>query len=299
MSGAATGVKSVKSAERVLDLLEHIGEMPDGATFSELSRHHNIPKSSLHALLDVLTVRGYVELRTDSRTFSLGLRVWETGQAYQRHHNVLREAKTTLEAIVARVNETAQLAKLVGSENVYLAKVDSTHPLRLQSEVGGRLSAHATGVGKALLAHLSDDEVIRRFGEGDLQAYTGNTITSTDGLLDELAVIRNRGFAIDNEEYTPGVFCIAVPVFDTNGASTAVSVSVPTMRVTSAGLAKIIAVVSDASLRLSGRCGVREPNPLLLRLAQSDLASAALQNVIESGRYRLPPMDGSTPGGAG
>ncbi len=289
MSDPVQEARSVKSAERVLDLLEHIGEKSDGTTFTALSRQLNIPKSSLHALLDVLTLRGYVELQKESRTYSLGLRLWETGQAYQRHHGIIREARVVLEGVVAQVNETAQLAQLVGSENVYLAKVESTHPLRLQSEVGRRLSAHATGVGKALLAQLDDADVIGRFGRGRLPSYTANTIPTVDALLLELDHIRRRGFAIDNEEYTPGVFCVAVPVSDGGeGASAAVSVSVPTMRANLGSLAAILAVLSGASLQLSERLGVRKRHSVLHDLTQPEQARMAVEELVRSGRYDLP-----------
>lgn len=283
------GARSVKSAERVLDLLEHIGEQRDGVTFSTLARQLAIPKSSLHALLDVLTGRGYLEFRADSRTYSLGLRSWETGQAYQRHHDIIREAHAVLDWVVRQVNETAQLARIVNAENVYLAKVDSTHPLRLQSEVGRRLSAHATGVGKALLAQLGNAEVIDRFGAGALPAYTANTIATTDALIEELELIRQRGFAIDNEEYTPGVFCIAVPVFEGSGkASVAVSVSVPTTRAQPEQLATILSVIAAASLQLSERCGVATSAPSLTALASPKQARKAIDTLIGSGRYALP-----------
>lgn len=282
------GARSVKSAERVLDLLEHIGTRPSGVTFGTVARDLRIPKSSLHALLEVLLARGYVELDPETRRYSLGTRVWETGQAYQLHHNVVREAQGVLEAVVARVNETAQLAKLAGTENVYLVKVDSTHALRLQSEVGARLSAHATGVGKALLAQLDDAEIRARFGGGALPTYTRNTYATVEQLIDELRLTRERGFAIDNEEYTPGVFCIAVPVYEGGErATTALSVSVPTTRAESEGLASILAVVADASLQLSARCGVRRVDPMLSRLSNPAHARAAIEALVASGRYNL------------
>jgi DNA-binding IclR family transcriptional regulator len=283
----------VKSAERVLDLIEHLGRQRGGASFGALAHELGIPKSSLHALLEVMTAREYVQHQAGQRTYSLGIRVWEAGQAYHRGHDVLREAQAILEAVVAQVNETAQLAKLVGSENVYLSKVDSLHPLRLQSEVGGRLSAHATGVGKALLAQLDTAEVRRRFGNGRLPVYTGNTIATVKALIEELGAIRGRGFAIDNEEYTPGVFCVAVPVFEaTGGATIALSVTVPVLRAGRPGLAKILSVVADASVRLSQRCGAGLPHPQLLDLIRIDRARGALDDLAASGRYRLSWDDG-------
>jgi DNA-binding IclR family transcriptional regulator len=283
-----TRERSVKSAERVLILLETIGMTAEGTTFSQLNTELNIPKSSLHALLEVLTSRDYVEFDPESRRYTLGIRVWETGFAYHRHHGILKQAQEVLEKIVDRVNETVQFAKLVGSENVYLAKVDSTHALRLQSDVGTRLSAHATGIGKALLAQLDEDEVRRRFPGPDLRVYTRNTIPTLAGLLDELAEIRRRGFAIDNEEYTAGVFCMAVPVFDNAGkATTALSITVPLLRAARDELAEMLAAIAGGSLQITARVGGKAADPVLARLADPKIAADRIAELLASGRYRL------------
>ena len=290
MVGAAKpeGGKSVKSAERVLDLLETIGTKGQGVTFSGLSQELGIPKSSLHALLEVLQSRSYIDLDPETRRYRLGIRVWETGQAYQRHHNVIEAAQTVLQSIVDAVNETAQLAKLVGHENVYLAKVDSTHALRLQSEVGTRLSAHATGVGKVLLAQFDDDEIALRFGRSTVPVYTRNTSPTVAALIDELEVIRARGFAIDNEEYTPGVFCLAVPVYDAGEtATTALSVSVPVTRATVRDLGFVLARLADGALQLGRSSGGRYVDPQLRALCDATNARKAVQDVVNSGRYAL------------
>ena len=292
----ATAVRSVKSAERVLTLLETIGITPAGTTFSQLNANLRIPKSSLHALLEVLTSRDYIELDPDTRRYSLGVRVWETGYAYHRHHGVLKQAQEVLEKVVARVNETVQFAKLVGSENVYLAKVDSTHPLRLQSDVGARLQAHATGIGKVLLAQLDDEEVRRRFVRKDLPVYTANTIPTVSALLDELAIIRQRGFAIDNEEYSLGVFCAAVPVFGTSGpAKNALSVSVPIIRATQKSLSTILAAIAEGSIEISTRVGSQRTDPLLLNLSRPAGAAEAVAELVDSRRYKLVLADEALP----
>jgi DNA-binding IclR family transcriptional regulator len=135
--------------------------------------------------------------------------------------------------------------------------------------------------------------VRRRFGNGRLPVYTANTIPTVKALIEELGVIRGRGFAIDNEEYTPGVFCVAVPVFEAGGgAAVALSVTVPVLRAGRRSLAQILSVVADASVRLSQRCGASPPDPQLLALARIERARAALNDLAASGRYRLAWHDG-------
>src|SRR4051794_40381350 len=118
-STALAGRPPTKSAVRVVDILEALAVCADGLGFSDLGRRLGLPKSSLHELLAALTDRGYVTFDEDQRTYALGIRVWELGQAYPYHRDLLREAHRVMESIVAAVNETVQLATLDGTENVY------------------------------------------------------------------------------------------------------------------------------------------------------------------------------------
>jgi DNA-binding IclR family transcriptional regulator len=273
---AAAGDR-VKSASRALDLMEVVAGHEAGLSFPAMLQLTGIPKSSLHALLGVLTARGYLDLDEASRLYTLGVKVWENGQSYLKGRDLVREARPVMDAIAGAINETVQLARLDGTENVYLAKVDSTHPLRLQSEVGARLSAHATGLGKALLACLADDEVRARFGNKALPRMTPGTIVTVEALIEELHRIRHWGFAVDDQEYTPGLFCVAVPIRDHRGqAIAAVSVSVPLLRLEMRTLAPALARLAAGSLEISRRLGDRLDEPTLARLADPAFAIEAL-----------------------
>jgi DNA-binding IclR family transcriptional regulator len=278
--------RSVKSAERVLDILEFVGPRAEGASFTQIGAALSIPKSSLHALLDALVQRGYLEIEAERRRYRLGVRVWEAGQAYPRHHDVIEVARAVLRDVVGRVNETAQLARLSGRDNVYLAKEESSHPLRLQSETGSRLPAHATGVGKALLAQMPREAVAGIVGGPDLQRFTPTTHATLAELSDELAETRRRGFAVDNAEYTPGVFCLAVPVVDRSGqASLALSVSLPVIRLSRHRLAAILEEIARGSLAISQRIGAPRADATLSDLARPGAGLIAIDALFESGRY--------------
>jgi IclR family acetate operon transcriptional repressor len=265
----------------VLDLMEILAEHAEGLSFTALLQVTGFPKSSLHALLTVLANRRYVQFDETTRLYSLGVRVWQNGQSYLKGRDIVREARPVMDQIAAALNETVQLARLDGTENVYLAKVDSTHPLRLQSEVGVRLSAHATGLGKALLASLPDDEVRRRIGPKPLARMTQNTITSVGALIKELGRIRTSGFAIDNEEYTPGLFCLAVPIHDHTGATVAaLSMSVPLLRLSPDILAEGLALLCKGSIETTKRLGGQGGAPKLETLRH---VPAARQALIERG----------------
>jgi len=280
-----------KSAARALDVLEALVGESRGLSFTDVARLLEIPKSSLHELLAVLVERGYVEYEEASRLYTLGVRVWENGQAYLRHHELVGEAHVVMQGIVDALNETVQLAVLDGVENVYLDKIDCSHPLRLQSEIGGRLPAHATGLGKVLLAHLTPEDRAARFEGRALAAYTPRTVTDLEALSRELAAVRARGFAVDDQEYTPGLRCVAVPIRDAYGyVGAAMSVSIPVMRASLDQCAEALGCLAAASLELARRLGCREPDPLLARLTGQTAAYDALAQ---------PGALGSSPAGTG
>jgi DNA-binding IclR family transcriptional regulator len=267
----------VKSAGRVLDIIELLMAHPDGLRFSELQERLQLPKSSLYELLSVLSARRYIEFVAERRVYLLGIRVWEAGQAYAQHHQLLQVARPVMERIVRALNETVQLAVLDGLENVYLAKVDCSHPVRLQSEVGRRLHAHGTGLGKALLAFLPPEELRARLSGAALPSFTPNTITDAGRLLDELAAVGRRGYALDSQEYTPGLQCVAVPIFDHQGAAAAaISVSIPTMRGGAPELAAALQLLAAGSGEISQRLGRPASDERLARLAQQQVAPEEL-----------------------
>ncbi|MGH2391198.1 MAG: IclR family transcriptional regulator, partial [Chloroflexota bacterium] len=156
-------------------------------------------------------------------------------------------------------------------------KVDCSHPLRLQSEVGRRLYAHGTGLGKVLLAALPEAECRTRLRDRTLPSFTPRTITDLTRLLDDLAHVRTRGFALDDEEYTPGLRCVAVPVHDHHGAVVAaMSVSIPVMRAEPALMARALSTLAGSSLELARRLGSSQADPLLTALRELSRAQAAL-----------------------
>lgn len=228
----------VKSAERVMQVLEYLAESKS-APFAAIVRDLDIPNSSGHHLLSTLVDGGFIEHNAQGRTYSLGPRLWSVAQSHVRQ-GLADISQPFMDDLVSAVNETVQLSTLDGSENLYLAVSDSTHAMRLSTPVGSRLPAHATGLGKTLLAGLPDGEVRALLGDQPLKRFTVSTITSTEVLIQELAVIRARGYGEDNEECVIGCRCVAVPLRDATGATVAaISVTVPTPRLSPDLLARI------------------------------------------------------------
>jgi DNA-binding IclR family transcriptional regulator len=249
---------AVKSAARALTILELLTKVEHPMTFVAIEEILGYPRSSLHGLLQTLADRGWLELDETSRGYALGIRAWEAGNTYLRATSLAKRALPYMTEVRDALDETVQLAVLDGRFNVYVAKVDGTQRLVLASEVGRRLGAHATGLGKILLAGLAPQELERRLAGVDLERYTLNTITDAGELKTELARIRSSGYALDNEEYTIGVRCVAVPVRNHAGEIVAaLSVSVPRVRLSLQRQRRALQLLRRAATDLSSTLGHR------------------------------------------
>jgi IclR family transcriptional regulator, KDG regulon repressor len=249
-----------RAVDRVLDVFETLSEEPEGLSLSELARRLEVPKGSLHPIVARLLARGYLARRGAAGELRLGLHLWSTGAAYLERLDLVPVAQPAMRRLADALNESVQLAMLDGVHNVYVARQDSRQPVRLVSRVGARLLAHATGLGKMLLAALPDAEVRRRLGPGPLPRFTDGTLAGVDALCAELGRIRERGDATDDEEYTPGIRCVAMPVRDRSGETVAaMSVSVPAFRFDAALRERALAALGAATREVSSELGWRPP----------------------------------------
>ena len=229
MASDSQAPAAVKSADRTVELLELLSRTGEPLTLSEIQRELSYPKSSLFVLLRTLVARGWVETDRRGTGYSIGVRALLVGTSYLDRDPVIRAATRVLEELRAEVNETVHLARLDGGDVVYLASRESAHQLRLTSRVGRRLPAHATSLGKALLAEHTDDEVDGLLPER-LEPLTPHTLTSRQELFADLAETRERGYAIERGENTVGLGCFAVALEFKSPAVDAISCSVPSVR---------------------------------------------------------------------
>lgn len=246
--------QNVKSAQRALELLEVVAQYPDGVTFVELVAQLPYPKSSLHGLLHTLVSMKWLTLDPDDRRYSIGVRPWQVGQAFRMSRDLVIRARRYLREANEALDETVQLGILDDLDVVYLDKVEGDKPLRLVSNVGGRLPAYVTGIGKALLTGLPSSVLRERFAGKELQGYTSRTITSGDELIEVVEESRRQGFATDDGEYSHGVYCVAVPITGRrNQVVAALSASVPQARIDSGDVtaARMIEVLTASAAEIS------------------------------------------------
>lgn len=237
----------VQSVDRAFSLLEHLADGGGSLTLSELAARSALPMPTIHRLMRSLVHQGYVR-QEPSRRYAMGPRMIRLGDSASRMLGSW--AAPRLEALVNQFGETTNVAMRDGDHAVYVAQVPSPRSMRMFTEVGHAVMLHCTGVGKAILSMLPDEEVtavVRRTG---MPARTEQTITQPDALLTALAEVRSRGYALDDGEQEPGVRCVAVPMRGLPFAA-ALSVSGPSSRVTVPQTAVMAPVMQGTAEQLS------------------------------------------------
>jgi len=224
-------IQTVTNALRLLEEFRYTDEL--GVT--ALARRLGLHKNNVFRLLATLEEAGFVEQVADNESYRLGTACLELGQAYARTRTLTKLGRAALEGLVRDTDETAHLGVLEGFEVVHL---DGEAPRQLvgtRVRTGERLPAHASALGKAILAcgdPADWERVDRDFVRGDgLSALTPATITDRDKFFEHLRSVAGDGFALDTEESAPGLCCVAAPVRDAGGSViAALSVSVPVFR---------------------------------------------------------------------
>ena len=204
--------QDVKSASRVIQILELLSHHRDGLTFTQLHNKLQIPKSSLSALLATVENDHWIEFDSGSKTFKTGLRAWETSQRFVRHLDLAESAEEHLIYLRNSLNMTVHLAIRDGRDVVYVSQMKASTEQNLPSHVGGRLPASATALGKALLSGLSPEELGRMYNKVQLQRFTEYTVTDFSLLAKEILESKARGFAQANGDFKRDVFCVAAPI---------------------------------------------------------------------------------------
>jgi len=247
---------SIQSVDRAVSLLEAIAEAGGESTLTELSHRTRLNISTCHHLLSTLVARGYVAKVPVRRSYALGARILYLSNACLRQVDLPARAAPFIEKINERTGETVHLAVLQGDAMMKVAKRESRHPVRVDTGTLGKTdAAHATATGKAMLAWLPEDDMRRILSHG-LTRFTPKTICEWPSLIEALRHVRRNGYAVDDEEYQPGVICIGAAIRDHNGAVVgAISASTPTMRANDEHLSLVREQVCAAVRALSAELG--------------------------------------------
>jgi DNA-binding IclR family transcriptional regulator len=221
-------INSLEKGLRVLELLAEKQEL----TVTKVAEALGINRAGSHRFLATLRELGYVRKNEDSR-YQLTFKILEMGMTFANRFEIRRVARPFMQELSEMFNETVNLGFWDSEIVVHLDRVESREILRMELGLGTRAPAYCTGLGKAVLAHLPEEERGRFLKRIKLVGYTPNTITERKKLLQELESVREKGYAMDNEELAVGLRCIAAPVFDYTGLSRyAISIAGPVSRMT-------------------------------------------------------------------
>src|SRR5437868_4057443 len=205
------------SVERALAVLESVAQRSDGLSNSEISRRLKIPKSSASYILRTLERGGYLRRDRESGKYRLGLALVSLSHRALASLDIRELALPHLRQLVEHSGFTAHMAILDHGRAVYIEKVEAPCFVIMDTWLCCRMDVHTTGVGKALIAYLPQDELDVILQERALNKHTPQTITQASRLLRELERVREQGYAVDEEENSPGVRCVAAPVFNREG----------------------------------------------------------------------------------
>ncbi|MCX7856909.1 MAG: IclR family transcriptional regulator [Deltaproteobacteria bacterium] len=227
---------SVRTIQKVNQILETIGISTRGARVSDIASKTGLPKATVHRLLSTLLKIGYVRQDQETKVYYLGLKLLELGTLAASQINLRKISEPLLRDLANRTKETVHMVVYEQGEVVYIEKIESEQGLgglKMASRVGARNPAHSCAVGKVLLSFMSEEELTEFVKTKGLPKRTDNTITDETEFLNHINKVRELGYAIDDEENEQGIRCVAAPILDGKGkAVAAISISGPSFRVT-------------------------------------------------------------------
>jgi IclR family transcriptional regulator, KDG regulon repressor len=249
--------ESKNTVERTLSILETVAHSTNGLTNSDISRRLKIPKSSASYILRVLEKRGYFLRETNSGKYRLGLKLMSLTREVSTHLDVREVARPIMEDFVKRTNLSTHLAVLDNGRAVYVEKVENQNSfIKMDIWVGHRLPIHSTAIGKVLVSNMTETEVLAILELRGMEKKTTKTITNQKKFLKELENVKTYGFAVDNEENSFDVRCVASPIFDSQGKIiAALGTSDTIIRLDEAHLPKIVEMIKNSAAQISNLIG--------------------------------------------
>ena len=217
----AEGAASSSSAERSLRLLSFIADAGRALSLAELASALSLPKATAHRLCSQLLEHGYIVRDTDERSFAVGPALRKLAFDALSHATVRGLRHAVLTDLVASVGETCNFTTLDGAEVLYLDRVEAPWPWRLTLDAGAHVPLHCTASGKLFLGTMPRERRARVLGQLTLSALTPNTLTDVASLRADCERIARQGYAVDNQEFIPGLVAVAVPVRDAGGETRA------------------------------------------------------------------------------
>lgn len=249
--------ESMSSSLKCFQVMDLLAAEPYELALSEIAARLGMPIASAHRAAATLAEAGFVEQDPATRHYRLAGKALWVGAGYLRRSTVYHAAFLVLQETAVRCRGLVHLAAMDAERVLYLHTVGSPSALYLYADIGERRPLHCTGLGKAMLA-FSPAATVNRVLARKMEKLTRRTLTSAGALREELAGIRQRGYAIDSEESAIGLRCVAAPILDRSGiAVAAFSMSAPVNILTDEAVNRYAAIIREAALRVSAQIGYR------------------------------------------
>ena len=246
------------AVERALAMLEAVALESEGLSNAEISRKLQIPKSSASYILRTLEAQSYLTRDAQSGKYRVGLKILSLSRGALSGLDVRGVALPSMRHLTHQTGLTCHLAILDGPDAVYVEKVEPEGFIRMDTWVGRRMRVHATSVGKALVAHITQDRLEEILSKSGMEKRTSRTITTLPRLLKELEKVRLQGYAVDDEENNLGARCVGAPVFNDRGVIEAgLGLSGTTQQVSPHTMPRILEALKDAARHISMGMGYR------------------------------------------
>lgn len=254
-----TDQNTIQSLDRAMVILRAVSEH-DGLSLTDLSIHTDQAAATVYRVLTTLQSHGIVETEGDSQLWHVGSGAFRIGTKFLRRTKLAERSREPMQELMRQTGETANLGVEKQDEVLFLSQVETHQTIRAFFPPGTQSPMHASGIGKALLAFYTPDQVSRVVQTRGLAGFTTLTITSEALLTDDLARTRLRGYSIDDQERADGMRCIAAPIFDAYGAPVAgVSVSGPSFRIPLSSADHIGRMVRGAAEAITTAIGGTSP----------------------------------------
>lgn len=248
----------VQSITRALSVLNLIAENAPGLSLTQISKALGLAPSTTHRLLTTLQEERYVQYDRDTSRWQIGMQAFVAGNGFLTSRDLATVARPYMRRLMEISGETVNLAISDQDNVIYLAQVESREMMRVFSKPGNRVPMHCSGVGKAMMMAMSDDDVTDIIETQGLPRLTEKTITDGAELRRKLTKCRQQGFALDDEEHAVGLRCVATLIFDEHAEPlAALSISGPTARISKDRLQDLgqtaLAIAAEVTAALGGR----------------------------------------------
>lgn len=257
---SADSTGSVQSVARALRILEILSEDEEGYRLADLAERSGLSPSTVHRLLTTMAERRFVQFDSTDGMWHIGRQSFTVGATFIRRRNYVAQTLPFLRMLRDQTRETVNLAVPDGGQIVILTQIESREVVRAITRPGGRASMTSSGLGKAILAHYSDDDVSKIVHTFGMPRVTPKSIIRASELRAELKRVRAQGYALDDEEATVGLRCVASAIYNEHGEPlAAISASGPTARISNERLESLGPIVAETAAMITDAIGGKTP----------------------------------------